>query len=181
MVRRSATKVMSSICCSFVTTRDRCHWCKLLDPVWQQTAEQLPDQPFAKDVRMAKVDCEANGQLCQEHSIRAYPTIQVYMHGENSESLQLLPSCQKLYAAENALTLRCSCGELQLPLRLTTEIVRVMRFLPGWATSTKFWRPSRPLPRLLRATHPHQQQTVQMIQPFQYECMLAARRVSRVA
>lgn len=63
----------------------RCHWCKLLDPVWQQTAEQLPDQPFAKDVRMAKVDCEANGQLCQEHSIRAYPTIQVYMHGENCE------------------------------------------------------------------------------------------------
>ena len=33
---------------------------------------------------MAKVDCEANGQLCQEHAIRAYPTIQVYMHGENS-------------------------------------------------------------------------------------------------
>ena len=32
-----------------------CHWCKLLDPVWQQTAEQLPDQSFAKDVRMAKV------------------------------------------------------------------------------------------------------------------------------
>merc|ERR1719247_2808516 len=61
-----------------------CHWCKLLDPVWQQTAEQLPDQSFAKDVRMAKVDCEANGQLCQEHNIRAYPTIQVYMHGENT-------------------------------------------------------------------------------------------------
>jgi len=35
-------------------------------------------------VRMAKVDCEANGQLCQEHNIRAYPTIQVYMHGENT-------------------------------------------------------------------------------------------------
>lgn len=63
-----------------------CHWCKLLDPVWQQTAEQLPDQSFAADVRMAKVDCEANGQLCQEHNIRAYPTIQVYMHGENTPS-----------------------------------------------------------------------------------------------
>ena len=74
----------------------RCHWCKLLDPVWQQTAEQLPDQPFAKDVRMAKVDCEANGQLCQEHSIRAYPTIQVYMHGENSESVLLLPYLPEL-------------------------------------------------------------------------------------
>jgi thiol-disulfide isomerase/thioredoxin len=24
-----------------------CHWCKLLDPVWKQTAELLPDQPFA--------------------------------------------------------------------------------------------------------------------------------------
>ena len=33
--------------------------CKLLDPVWEQTAEQLPDQAFAADVRMAKVDCES--------------------------------------------------------------------------------------------------------------------------
>jgi len=63
-----------------------CHWCKLLDPVWQATAEKLPDQSYAKDVRMAKVDCEANGQLCQEHNIRAYPTIQIYMHGQNKPS-----------------------------------------------------------------------------------------------
>ena len=60
-----------------------CHWCQLLDPVWKQTAEQLPDQEFAKGVRMAKVDCEANRQLCMEHMIRAYPTIQTYTHGEN--------------------------------------------------------------------------------------------------
>ena len=32
-----------------------CHWCQLLDPVWKQTAEQLPDQEFAVGVRMAKV------------------------------------------------------------------------------------------------------------------------------
>lgn len=87
-------------------TMCRCHWCKLLDPVWQQTAEQLPDQPFAKDVRMAKVDCEANGQLCQEHSIRAYPTIQVYMHGENSESPNCFHTCQSCHeAAQNTLKL----------------------------------------------------------------------------
>jgi len=60
-----------------------CHWCQLLDPVWKQTAEQLPDQEFAAGVRMAKVDCEANRQLCMEHMIRAYPTIQTYTHGEN--------------------------------------------------------------------------------------------------
>ena len=60
-----------------------CHWCQLLDPVWKQTAEQLPDHEFAKGVRMAKVDCEANLQLCMEHMIRAYPTIQTYTHGEN--------------------------------------------------------------------------------------------------
>ena len=29
-----------------------------LDPVWKQTAERLPDQAFAKDVRMAKVCIE---------------------------------------------------------------------------------------------------------------------------
>ena len=32
---------------------------------------------------MAKVDCEANRQLCMEHMIRAYPTIQTYTHGSN--------------------------------------------------------------------------------------------------
>ena len=31
---------------------------------------------------MAKVDCEANRQLCMEHMIRAYPTIQTYTHGD---------------------------------------------------------------------------------------------------
>eukprot|EP01047_Picozoa_sp_COSAG01_P054985 COSAG01_NODE_6071_length_3869_cov_36.543767_2_plen_634_part_00 len=61
-----------------------CHWCQLLDPVWKQTAESLPDQSFAKGVRMAKVDCEANRQLCMEHLIRAYPTIQTYTHGDTS-------------------------------------------------------------------------------------------------
>ena len=30
-----------------------------------------------------QVDCEANRQLCMEHMIRAYPTIQTYTHGEN--------------------------------------------------------------------------------------------------
>jgi len=59
-----------------------CHWCQLLDPVWKATAEALPDQEFAKGVRMAKVDCEANRQLCMEHMIRAYPTIQTYTHGD---------------------------------------------------------------------------------------------------
>ena len=47
-------------------------------------AERLPDQVFAADVRMAKVDCEANRQLCMEHMIRAYPTIQTYTHGDNT-------------------------------------------------------------------------------------------------
>lgn len=60
-----------------------CHWCQLLDPVWKATAEQLPDQSFARGVRMAKVDCEANRQLCMEHMIRAYPTIQTYSHGDD--------------------------------------------------------------------------------------------------
>ena len=33
-----------------------CHWCKLLDPVWQQTSQLLPDHPdIAKDVRMTRV------------------------------------------------------------------------------------------------------------------------------
>ena len=61
-----------------------CHWCKILEPVYKATATKLPDKPYAKDTRMAKVDCEANQHLCSEHNIRAYPTLNVYMNGDTT-------------------------------------------------------------------------------------------------
>jgi hypothetical protein len=71
---------------------------------------------------------------------------------------------------------------LQLQPRLTTVIVQAMHSSPGWATSTRFLRPSRRLPRLQRAMRPRQQQRViQVMQLRLYECMRAVRRVLRAA
>ena len=55
-----------------------CHWCQILEPVWKRTAKDLPNQPYAEGTRMCKVDCEENGPLCEQHHVRAYPTINVY-------------------------------------------------------------------------------------------------------
>lgn len=65
-----------------------CHWCKVLAPVWQQTAEQLTEKPFASDIRMAKIDCVANAKKCEEQHIRAYPTIKLFMNGDASASVE---------------------------------------------------------------------------------------------
>jgi len=55
-----------------------CIWCQRLEPVWTRTAKTLPSLHFGQRVRLAHVDCTENAELCQEHHIRAYPTIIVY-------------------------------------------------------------------------------------------------------
>ena len=90
---------------------------------------------------MAKVDCEANGQLCQEHNIRAYPTIQVYMHGENS-----MGAIRTRHPCSQLLVVLC----VQRPPRHTTVIVQATHFLHGWDTNTRFLKLKKLRPKLLR-------------------------------
>eukprot|EP01046_Picozoa_sp_COSAG06_P029878 COSAG06_NODE_2803_length_6260_cov_22.292972_6_plen_271_part_00 len=62
-----------------------CHWCQILEPTWKQVARQIPEKPYSKDTRVTKVNCEDNRELCMQHNIRGYPTINVYMGSTSAE------------------------------------------------------------------------------------------------
>ena len=59
-----------------------CPWSQRLEPVWRKAYEELKNQPYANQVRMARVDCTAPGaqELCQRQHIHAFPTIRVFRH-----------------------------------------------------------------------------------------------------
>jgi len=57
-----------------------CPWSQRLEPVWLKTWQALKSKPYAKWVRMGKVDCTSPGShlTCQRHHIHAFPTIRIY-------------------------------------------------------------------------------------------------------
>ncbi|CAO0798063.1 unnamed protein product [Mucor circinelloides] len=57
-----------------------CGHCKALAPEYEIAATQLKDK-----VKIAKVDCTENQDLCQKYDVRGYPTLKVFRNGETSE------------------------------------------------------------------------------------------------
>ncbi|KAJ7590992.1 thioredoxin-like protein [Mycena floridula] len=54
-----------------------CGHCKALAPHYEEAATALKD----KNIKLAKVDCVDQADLCQEHEIQGYPTLKVYRNG----------------------------------------------------------------------------------------------------
>ncbi|XP_053678795.1 thioredoxin domain-containing protein 5 homolog [Anopheles nili] len=63
-----------------------CDYCKKLAPTWASLAEArnvAPDSP----VRIGRVDCTTDGDLCTEHDITGYPMLKLFRKGSSgSES-----------------------------------------------------------------------------------------------
>ena len=59
-----------------------CHWCQLLEPVWEHTAQQAETKAYHNSVKLAKVDCVKNAPLCRKHLVRAYPSILTWQAGK---------------------------------------------------------------------------------------------------
>ena len=60
-----------------------CIWCRRLEPVWEATAKKLMGHHASHaPIRLAKVDCTSQQDLCKKHYVRAYPTIYLFMHGD---------------------------------------------------------------------------------------------------
>ncbi|KAL7313779.1 protein disulfide-isomerase precursor [Mucor circinelloides] len=57
-----------------------CGHCKALAPEYEIAATELKDK-----VKIAKVDCTENQDLCQKYDVRGYPTLKVFRNGETSE------------------------------------------------------------------------------------------------
>eukprot|EP00128_Syssomonas_multiformis_P010652 Colp12_sorted_trinity150504_noHs@12545 len=58
------------------------NWCKfskMLEPIYEQTAVAVKEM---ERVGIARVDCEAEGQLAEAYNIRKYPTIKIFRNGK---------------------------------------------------------------------------------------------------
>jgi protein disulfide-isomerase A1 len=58
-----------------------CGHCKALAPHYEESATALKD----KNIKLAKVDCVDQSELCQTHGVTGYPTLKVFKHGAASE------------------------------------------------------------------------------------------------
>ncbi|PCH41025.1 protein disulfide isomerase [Wolfiporia cocos MD-104 SS10] len=58
-----------------------CGHCKALAPHYEEAATALKE----KDVKLAKVDCVDQADLCQANGIQGYPTLRVYRHGDYTD------------------------------------------------------------------------------------------------
>jgi protein disulfide-isomerase A1 len=56
-----------------------CGHCKSLAPEWEKAATALKGK-----VTIAKVDCTAEGSICEEHGVQGYPTLKLFRNGEPS-------------------------------------------------------------------------------------------------
>jgi len=56
-----------------------CGHCKRLAPAWDELALK------ADGYKVAKVDCTANQNTCNEYSVRGYPTLLLFNNGEKVE------------------------------------------------------------------------------------------------
>jgi protein disulfide-isomerase A1 len=58
-----------------------CGHCKALAPHYEEAATALKE----KNIKLAKVDCVEEADLCQSHSIQGYPSLKVYRQGVPTE------------------------------------------------------------------------------------------------
>ncbi len=53
--------------------------CKALAPEYEEAATSLKE----KDIKLAKIDCTEETDLCQTHGVEGYPTLKVFRGPEN--------------------------------------------------------------------------------------------------
>lgn len=66
--------------CFILWNNLRCGNCNTFAPTWEQLAEMLNEDD--SNVRIAKVDCTTDSEICKEQDITGYPTLKFYKVGD---------------------------------------------------------------------------------------------------
>lgn len=59
----------------------RCGHCQRLAPTWEQLAEMLNEDD--SNIKIAKVDCTVESEICNEQDVTGYPTLKFFKKGNN--------------------------------------------------------------------------------------------------
>jgi len=73
-----------------------CGHCKKLAPEWEKAADRLADED--PPIKIAKVDCPANSDLCQKYGVSGYPTIKMFKGGEEAGKYEQARSSDAIVA-----------------------------------------------------------------------------------
>lgn len=58
----------------------RCGHCQKFSPIWEQLAEMLNEDD--NNIKIAKVDCTVDNEVCNEQDVTGYPTLKFYKLGD---------------------------------------------------------------------------------------------------
>ncbi|KAI8367326.1 thioredoxin-like protein [Blakeslea trispora] len=62
-----------------------CPHCQNFAPHWKKATDEFNDLAKEYDMYFGTIDCSTQGDLCDEHEVMAYPTLQLWENGEKVE------------------------------------------------------------------------------------------------
>ncbi|KAI8335863.1 thioredoxin-like protein [Chlamydoabsidia padenii] len=63
-----------------------CHICRDFAPTWKALTEEQGELAQTHDIHFGTIDCSIHGDLCQEHGITGYPSMNLYVDGHFAQS-----------------------------------------------------------------------------------------------
>lgn len=64
-----------------------CGHCQRLTPIWEQLAEML-NEDESNNIRIGKVDCTTDSDVCNEYDVTGYPTLKFFKVGNDKEGVK---------------------------------------------------------------------------------------------